>query len=71
MANLDRREVNNDTKTVTPGFRRCTSIKGNRRILFPGDRPAKEEAVMDIRLSMWMGIVKRYNDNNTKEGVQV
>ena len=60
ISNLDRREVDFENKTVTPGHKRCTNMKGNRRIIFPGGRPAKEEAVMDVRLGMWMGIVKKY-----------
>ena len=46
-------------------------MKGNRRIIFPGGRPAKEEAMMDVRLGLRMRLVKRYYDEKTKEGVQV
>ena len=70
ISNLDRREVDFENKTVTPGHKRCTKMKGNRRIIFPGGKPAKEEVLMDVRLGMWMGIVKKYYAEETKEGVQ-
>ena len=70
ISNLDRREVDFENKTVTPGHKRCTKMKGNRRIIFPGGKPAKEEVLMDVRLGMWMGIVKKYYTEETKEGVQ-
>ena len=70
ISNLDRREVNFENKTVRPGHKRCTNMKGNRRIMFPGGRPAKEKEVMEVRLEMWMGIVKKYCTEETKESVQ-
>ena len=34
VSNLDRREVDFENKTVIPGDKRCTNMKGNRRIIF-------------------------------------
>ena len=47
-----------DKRVVSMGYKRCTSIKGNRRIIFPGGRNPKEEAAIDVRLNMWLDTVK-------------
>ena len=70
ISNLHRRQVNFENKIITPGHKRCTNMKDNRRIIFPGGRPAKEGAVMYVRLGMWMRLLKKYYAEDTKKGVQ-
>ena len=45
-------------------------MKVNRRIIFPVGRPPKEEAMMDVRLNLWIDIVRKYLIEETKDGVQ-
>ena len=71
ISNLERIEVNLESKVITPDYKRCTSMKGNQRIIFPGGRPAKEEAAMEVRLGMWMAVVKDHYNKETKDGVQI
>ena len=53
MVEEERKEFNILKKTVNVGYKRCTKMKSNRRIIFPAGRPAKEEAVLDVRYRMW------------------
>ena len=70
IANLDRKVVDTDRKVVNIRHKRCTDMKSNRRIIFPSGRPTKEETVMSVRLQMWMDLVKKYREEETKDGVQ-
>ena len=64
------REAVENKKTVKPGLKKCTNMKGNRRIIFPGGRRAKEEVVMDVRLGMWMKVVDKYYKEASKDSIQ-
>ena len=60
IANEAKRVVDTIKKEVNIGLKRYTDMKGNRRVIFPSGRPAKEETVFDVRLRMWMEAVKSY-----------
>ena len=42
-------------------------MKGNRRVIFPGGRPPKEEAILDARQEMWNRIMREYVTKNCDE----
>ena len=70
IANLDRRVVNIEKKEVNIRLKRCTSTKGNRRVIFLSGRPSKEETVLDVRLQKWMESVRSCRATETVDGVQ-
>ena len=70
IANSDRRIVDTNKRQINIGLKRCTEMKGNRRVIFPAGRPAKEETALDVRLRMWMETVRTYRTIETKEGKQ-
>ena len=71
ISNMDRGVVNIQKGSVALGYKRCTEMKVNRRVIFSAWRPCKVKAILDMRYQIWMGIVKDYLEKETKEGVQL
>ena len=64
---LKTRKFDEDRATVNLGQQSCTDMKTNRRVVFPPGRPAKEEAVIEVRNKLWTDIVEEYMRNNCDE----
>ena len=45
---MNERVFAEEKKTLDLRKKRCTDMKGNRRTVFPGSRPVKEEAVQRL-----------------------
>ena len=61
---LSTRKFNEDEAKVNLGQQSCTDMKTNRRVFFPPGRPAKEEAMIEVRKRMWTDIVTEYMEAN-------
>ena len=63
---LENRVFDEEAKTVRMEKVRCTDMKVNRRIVFPGGRNPKEEAEIEVRKQTWLEIVNKYISENCK-----
>ena len=48
---LTERTFREEDRTLDIMWKRCTAMKGSRRVYMPGNRPVKEEAMLEVRQS--------------------
>ena len=64
---LTQRKYNHEEKKIDLGYQTCTEQKTSRRVIFPPERPVKEEATLEVRLEMWREELDKYMKSNCDE----
>ena len=64
---LDEKVFKEEIGELDMRWKKCTKMQGNRRVMMPGNRSVKEEAILEMRQEQWMKIVKDYIKNECDE----